>query len=377
VLIPPIGAIFQIVKDNEVFSSLAEVLALADLDETLSGDGTFTLFAPNDAAFGELPKNLLTKLVDPMWKPQLADLLLYHVLGEVVSSGDLNEGMTATLNGEDISIKLDPPRINGESKILTETFIDVEADNGIIHGIDAVLAPPSLSSSIVDIAVEDGRFSTLVEAITAAGLEDTLSDKGPFTVFAPTDEAFEKLSERTLESLLKPKNKDALINILKYHVVAANTPSSSLSSGKEVTLNGDSVKVTVSNAGIMVDDANVVVKDIITSNGIIHAIDSVLMPPSKKTSSESSKSSKSSKSTTSSESTKSTTSSESSSSSKSSKSSSKSKSSKSSSKSKSSKSSSKSKSSKSSSKSKRKHNKKKRHARNRRSPNRRNGGPFS
>ena len=95
---------------------------------------------------------------------------------------------------------------------------------------------------------------------------------------APTNEAFEDLPEGTLDSLLLPQNKDALIDILKHHVVAANTPSSSLSSGKEETLKGYTIDVTVSDADIMVDDANVVVKDVIASNGIIHAIDSVLIP---------------------------------------------------------------------------------------------------
>ena len=132
---------------------------------------------------------------------------------------------------------------------------------------------------IVDTAVAAGNFKTLTAALQAAGLVDTLKGKGPFTVFAPTDEAFAKLPAGTVEDLLKPENKDKLISILTYHVVAGKVMAKDvvkLSDAK--TLNGKSVKIMVQNGKVMVDDANVIKTDIVCSNGVIHVIDSVLLP---------------------------------------------------------------------------------------------------
>jgi len=127
---------------------------------------------------------LVTKLLDPTWSPQLQDVLLYHVLGSEVFSTDLAEGLMApTLNfqGDEITVRLHPPSIDG-SKIFLN-FADMEASNGVIHAIDSVLTPPSISNNIVDVAVGNEDFSTLVAALTAAGLVDALSGEGPFTVF--------------------------------------------------------------------------------------------------------------------------------------------------------------------------------------------------
>ena len=126
----------------------------------------------------------MTKLLDPIWKPQLEDLLKYHVLGSVVKSTDLTDGQTTeTLNGEKITINLDPPRINDKSNIILDGLVDIEAANGVIHGIDTVLAPTSVSSNIIGIVVGNDAFSTLVTAVTNAGLLDALSGEGPLTVF--------------------------------------------------------------------------------------------------------------------------------------------------------------------------------------------------
>ena len=126
----------------------------------------------------------MTKLSDPIWKPQLEDLLKYHVLGSVVKSTDLLDGLTApTLNGQNITINLNPPRINDISNIILDGLVDIEAANGVIHGIDTVLTPTSVGSNIVDIAVGNDLFSTLVTAVTNAGLVDALSGEGPLTVF--------------------------------------------------------------------------------------------------------------------------------------------------------------------------------------------------
>ena len=156
----------------------------AGLADTLDGDGTFTVFAPPNAAFDKLPSGLVPKLLDPTWSPQLNDLLLYHVLGSEVFSTDLAEGLMApTLNfqADEITVSLDPPSID-ESRIYL-SFSDMEASNGVVHAIGSVLTPPSISNSIVDVAVGNDDFSTLVAALSAAGLVDTLSGEGPFTVF--------------------------------------------------------------------------------------------------------------------------------------------------------------------------------------------------
>ncbi len=135
---------------------------------------------------------------------------------------------------------------------------------------------------IVDTAVEAGSFKTLVAAVKAAGLVDTLKGEGPFTVMAPTDEAFAKLPKGTVETLLKPENKSKLIAILTYHVVPAKALAADVVKldGQSVkTVEGASFKVTVSDGKVMVDKANVIKTDILCTNGVIHVIDEVILPP--------------------------------------------------------------------------------------------------
>lgn len=140
--------------------------------------------------------------------------------------------------------------------------------------------PATASSDIVDTAVAAGSFTTLVAAVTAAGLVDTLKGAGPFTVFAPSDDAFAKLPSGTVEELVKPENKDQLVAILTYHVVPGAVMSSDIA-GKTLnvtTVNGADVAVDGTN-GVIVGGATVVTADIVTSNGVIHVIDTVIMPP--------------------------------------------------------------------------------------------------
>lgn len=134
-------------------------------------------------------------------------------------------------------------------------------------------------ADIVDTAVSAGGFTTLVKAVQAAGLVDTLKGEGPFTVFAPTDEAFAKLPAGTLESLLKPENKDKLAAILTYHVVAGKVGAADVAKlDNAKTVNGQSVTIETSKNGVTVDGAHVVKTDIWTSNGVIHVIDAVILP---------------------------------------------------------------------------------------------------
>ncbi|SJZ73267.1 fasciclin domain-containing protein [Novilysobacter spongiicola] len=132
---------------------------------------------------------------------------------------------------------------------------------------------------IVDTAVAAGKFNTLAAALTAAGLVDTLKGDGPFTVFAPTDEAFAALPAGTVDNLLKPENKDQLVAILTYHVVSGRYPAGRVAGLDEAaTVNGESVDISANDSGVMVDGANVVMADVTATNGVIHVIDKVLMP---------------------------------------------------------------------------------------------------
>ena len=157
--------------------------------------------------------------------------------------------------------------------MLRRTFIAVTAATAI--GTAAFAA--GHSKDIVDTAIEAGSFTTLIAAVQAAGLEDTLRGEGPFTVFAPTDEAFAALPEGTIEGLLA--DPEALAAILTYHVVAGKVMSSDLSDGMmAATVNGGEITIMTTD-GVMVNDANVVTADIETSNGVIHVIDKVILPP--------------------------------------------------------------------------------------------------
>ncbi|MEP7729878.1 fasciclin domain-containing protein [Marinomonas primoryensis] len=136
-----------------------------------------------------------------------------------------------------------------------------------------------MKKDIVDVAVENGSFTTLVAAVKAAGLVDTLKSEGPFTVFAPTDDAFAKLPKGTVEMLLKPENKDQLVAVLTYHVVSGSVMAADvvkIDSAK--TVQGQSVMVSVVDGNVMIDNAMVIIPDVKASNGVIHVIDTVLLP---------------------------------------------------------------------------------------------------
>lgn len=144
------------------------------------------------------------------------------------------------------------------------------------------VANDAAADTIVAIASQDDTFSTLVAALSAAELAEVLSGEGPFTVFAPTDEAFAALPEGTVEELLKPENKDQLVKLLQYHVVPAQVTSTEIASGAVDTVEGEPINIQVDEATqtVMVNDATVTQADIMASNGVIHAIDAVILPPS-------------------------------------------------------------------------------------------------
>ena len=163
--------------------------------------------------------------------------------------------------------------------ILTLAVITLTSSNSTATAADA---KKTEDMTIVEVAVGNKDFSTLVAAVKAAGLVETLSGKGPFTVFAPTNAAFEALPKGTVETLLKPENKGKLAGILTYHVVAGKVMAADVVKSKEaVTVQGQTVTVNASDAGVKIGKANVVKTDIVCKNGVIHVIDAVLLPPAK------------------------------------------------------------------------------------------------
>lgn len=258
------------------FETLVTAVQAAGLVDTLSGDGPFTVFAPTDAAFAELPEGMLEDLLAD--KEKLTAVLTYHVLAGEYMAADV-EGLESmdTVQGEALTIDTMGGVMVNDANVITA---DVKASNGVIHVIDKVLIPPSMAGpqmDIIDTAIAAGSFDTLVAAVRAAGLEETLRGDGPFTVFAPTDTAFEALPEGTLESLLN--DTAGLTNILTYHVASGKLMSGDVVTLESIeTLQGSSLPVNTTE-GVMVGEATIISTDIETSNGVIHVIDMVLIPP--------------------------------------------------------------------------------------------------
>jgi transforming growth factor-beta-induced protein len=266
--------IAEIVAGNENFETLAAAVEAADLTDTLGGDGPFTVFAPTDEAFEALPEGLLEQLLDD--PEALSDILLYHVVADELLAEDvLAESSLTTVQGDDISVDGEEGTLNGTVAI---TQTDILASNGVIHVIDAVLIPPTEpeAQSIVEIAVGNPDFSTLVAAVQAAGLVDALEGEGPFTVFAPTNEAFAALPDGVLDDLLG--DPEALAQVLLYHVVPGDLRAAEvLSSSSLTTLQEGQVSVDGSSATLN-GNSGIVATDIVASNGVIHVIDAVLIP---------------------------------------------------------------------------------------------------
>ncbi|EMI58247.1 beta-Ig-H3/fasciclin [Rhodopirellula sallentina SM41] len=261
------------------FQTLVAAAKAAGLVDTLKSDGPLTVFAPTDDAFAKLPDGTVETLLKPENKAKLAAILTYHVVpGKVMAADVVNVSGAKTVQGQQVDVKVDGSNVMIDNANVVKT--DIECDNGVIHVIDSVILPAD--KSVVETAVAAGSFKTLVAAVKAAGLVETLSGDGPFTVFAPTDEAFAKLPEGTVENLLKPENKQKLIDILTYHVVSGRVYSSDAVAAKTAkSLQGSTLTVKVSDSGAMINDAGLVKTDIDATNGVIHVIDSVLLPPAK------------------------------------------------------------------------------------------------
>ena len=265
------------------FNTLVAALDAANLVETLSGDGTFTVFAPTDEAFAALPEGVLEGLLADT--EALTQVLLYHVVGDVVKAETVVTLDAAdTLQGSAVSIEVVDGNVFVNESQVTST--DIEASNGVIHVIDKVLVPELEEAagnsekeevqSIAEIAVAGG-FNTLVAALDAANLVETLSGDGTFTVFAPTDEAFAALPEGVLEGLLA--DTEALTQVLLYHVVGDVVKAETVVTLDAAdTLQGSAVSIEVVDGNVFVNESQVTSTDIEASNGVIHVIDKVLVP---------------------------------------------------------------------------------------------------
>ena len=257
------------------FKTLAAALQAADLVDALKSKGPFTVLAPTDDAFAKLPKGTVETLLKPENKQKLIDVLTYHVIkGNVPAKQVVKLTGAKSLNGQQIDIAVKDGKVSVDAANVVKT--DINCSNGVIHVIDQVILPAS--DNIPATAEKAGKFKTLLAAAKAAGLVEALTGKGPLTVFAPTDEAFAKLPEGTVESLIKPENKSKLVEILTYHVVSGRVYSSdALAAKKAKTLQGSDVKIGVQGKAAMVNNAKLLATDIDASNGVIHVIDAVLV----------------------------------------------------------------------------------------------------
>jgi uncharacterized surface protein with fasciclin (FAS1) repeats len=273
---PELPSIMDIVTESEAHTTLEAAINAAELNETLDGEGTFTLFAPSDDAFAALPEGTVDALLNDI--PALTEILLHHVVGSVAMAQDLNDGdIIETLNGTDITVTVDG--MTYMIDMANVTVANIEASNGVVHVIDMVLIPteePELPS-IMDIVTESEAHTILEAAINAAGLNELLDGEDPFTLFAPTDDAFDALPEGTVATLLA--NIDELIEVLAHHVVGGTFMTEDLNDGDVLTTaNDDNLTVTVDGMTYMIDMATVISANIEASNGVVHVIDMVLIP---------------------------------------------------------------------------------------------------
>lgn len=280
VLLPPdspadIRNLADVLALDGRFTTLLAAVSAAGLGEALTTGGPFTLFAPTDEAFAQLPPGTVESLLaNP---DALRNVLLYHVLGQRRGAVELLAKRSAeTLQGSEVSIALRHGAVFvNDSRVLNA---NVSSPNAIIHVIDQVLLPPQPEPNLIETLQADGRFGTLLAALQAAGLDAVLASGGPFTLFAPTDEAFSKLPAGTVESLLADPN--ALRNVLLYHVVEGDNSARELLKERRVeTLQGSSVHVYSWISRVFVNRSQVIDANISAGNGTVHALNGVLLPP--------------------------------------------------------------------------------------------------
>jgi uncharacterized surface protein with fasciclin (FAS1) repeats len=266
------------------FKTLTAALEAAGLAQALKAEGPFTVFAPTDAAFAKLPEGTVESLLQPENKAVLTAILTYHVVPGSFGADQVTKLSGAeTLNGQRVDFTSSGKGVTVDGAKVIKA--DIETTNGVIHVIDSVILPAD--KNLAEVADEAGTFTTLLAAAKAAGLADALMGDGPYTVFAPTDEAFARLPDGTVESLLKKENQAKLQSVLKYHIAKGRVYSDQVVIKDEIeTLAGQSIQVKRSSESVKLNSAGLVALDIDASNGVIHVIDQVLIPEAKQSSRE-------------------------------------------------------------------------------------------
>ena len=281
---PPTPNIIELAKATPNLSILVEAVVAADLAATLSGAGPFTVFAPTNDAFvallGELGVSKDALLKD---KPLLTAVLTYHVLGAKVEKANVPVGKAITTLQKGV-FKVEAPGgvltiTDGRNRTSKIIATDVQASNGVVHIIDKVILPAN--KNIVETAQAAPNFSLLVEAVVAANLQGTLSGAGPFTVFAPTNDAFvAALAELGVSKVALFANVPLLTKILTYHVVGARVLKADIPAGPIATVQGETF--TINPTFVLTDQrarlTNITATDLFTSNGVIHTINKVILP---------------------------------------------------------------------------------------------------
>ena len=274
---PPSNTVYDVVSNSDIHSTLSQAISIAGFVDFLSSDQyTFTLFAPTDAAFSVFNESDLDAILTDL--EYLQSVLKYHLVDGVLYSSDLSDQMVISSYQGDLEVTFVDDMVYINEALVT--VVDIVADNGIVHVIDAVLVPEEAPLTVADIISYSENHSTLKTALNASGLNETLMSEGPFTVFAPTDDAFAQLPDGTLDLLLSDPT-GQLTNILLNHVHSGNVLSTDLSDQMMIpTLNNDQLTVNIDDVmmTVMVGDALVTEADLLASNGVVHVVNSVLLP---------------------------------------------------------------------------------------------------
>ncbi|TAJ43965.1 fasciclin domain-containing protein [Methanofollis fontis] len=269
-------SIYDALSGDSNFTMLVTTLDLTGLNETLSAEGSYTLFAPTDEAINEIPEDVLDLLMNDT--VMLEMVLSYHLVNGTYYAADLEQMDTlGTMLGMDVNLTVTDDGIMVNDALIIQS--DVTCTNGVIHVIDTVLEPPGTPDyTIYETLGMADNFTTLVTALDATGLNETLNGTEMYTLFAPTDDAFAALPEGVLDGLLN--DTPALTDVLLYHVVDGYMDEESLTMMGEVqSLQGTNLTITVTEEGVMVDNALIMVSDVLCRNGVFHVIDAVLVPP--------------------------------------------------------------------------------------------------